>query len=1152
MHKRIIDTLFQGFLNIPVELISINVKCLEQVGDTSEGRTGESTLKLKGLTLAISFLILALIAVVLVTSPFSTITCKGETATGSSALEYTSLGNLPPTASFTYSPDIPMPLETITFDASASYDPDGWIVQYSWNFGDGNVTALANPKIIHYYPMDGNYTVELAVTDNSGSQGVASAVIQVRKVVFFRVVNIGTLTPLSNVIVSVYYNNGSGWSSAPVGPQGLEIKYDLITQPDLANTNGEKYRNPGFTASVLRCCASNIGFDISPSTWEVFFKFQAGSDVAYWPNQTTRVYSYKDGAIEQHDYNPSHQAYWNPATSTYVIKANHISEDGVAPTQSHPIIVGIFCPPQPQKYYLTVKTAPPGITTIPGQGWYITGTNVALTAPTYVNVSPSMRYRFNYWDVDATPQGTGVNPITVGMNSNHTATAHYITQYYLTVSSPYDSPTPVSGWFDSGTGITASVTSPVAGPAGTRYVCTGWAGSGSVPASGSTSSVTFTINAPSSITWTWKTQYQVIFDQTGISSDFAGTVLTIDNSNYARSDLPTSPQFWWDQSSQHSFAFASPLVVNGGKQYVWSSTSGLSTLQGGTLTITTSGNVIGNYIVQNVVTFDQTGVGSDFGGTVVIIDQVSYTWAQLPISFSWGVGTTHSFSFQSPLVVNANAEQYVWTSTTGLSNQQSGSITVTTYGSIIGNYKTQYYLTVSSPYGTTGGQGWYDSGSSAYATVSPLTVPGASGVQYVFTSWSGDASGTTSPSNPITMNSAKTATATWKTQYYLTLATNPPGLPSPAGAGWYYAGTNATISTAAFVDIAPGSSRYRFNGWTTTDMAEITDPTRSPTTVLMDKVKTVTANYFLQYLITFSQSGVGPDFVNAVVKVDGTDLMRASLPYPFWWDNGTTHTFDFRSPLIVTANAKQYVWVSTSGLSTMQSGSVQVSQSGSITGQYKTQFYLTITSPYGVPTGAGWYDSNTSAYVGLGTGVVEYTNRTRRVFTSWGGDASGTNYAQSNPINMNGPKTATANWKTQYLLSVRTDPVGLVPQPTRDLTGDPDSLWRGWWYDASASVQLTAPSTSYWNTALYNFTIWKVYSDGSEVPGNPITVQMNQPHEAVACYKGEPPVGGISVPIIRSTSNVSALLARWMVVTFTLTSTAVATLVFILFKRKRK
>jgi hypothetical protein len=169
--------------------------------------------------------------------------------------------------------------------------------------------------------------------------------------------------------------------------------------------------------------------------------------------------------------------------------------------------VFVYSPPPPQTYYLTVETDPPGVTTISGEGWYNESESVLLTAPQYVNVSTGTRYIFSYWDVDGVSQGAGINPITVYMDANHTATAHYTLQYYLTVTSPYDSPTPTSGWFDDGASITASVTSPWSGSVGTRYVCTGWTGTGSVPASGVASSVTFTINAPSSITWNWKTQY---------------------------------------------------------------------------------------------------------------------------------------------------------------------------------------------------------------------------------------------------------------------------------------------------------------------------------------------------------------------------------------------------------------------------------------------------------------------------------------------------------------------------------------------------------------------------------------------------------------------------------------------------------------------
>ncbi|MGD0159157.1 MAG: Ig-like domain repeat protein [Candidatus Bathyarchaeia archaeon] len=168
------------------------------------------------------------------------------------------------------------------------------------------------------------------------------------------------------------------------------------------------------------------------------------------------------------------------------------------------------------------------------------------------------------------------------------------TQFYLTVASAHGSPSPPSGFFNSGMDITESVTSPVSGGTGTQYVCTGWTGSGSVPASGTGTSVPFAIASNSTITWTWKTQFEVTIGQQGVGSDFTGTVATVDGSNYTLDALPSI--FWWDNQSNHSFSFASPLTVNTSKQYTWNSTSGLSTLQNGTLTVTGPGSLTGNYV----------------------------------------------------------------------------------------------------------------------------------------------------------------------------------------------------------------------------------------------------------------------------------------------------------------------------------------------------------------------------------------------------------------------------------------------------------------------------------------------------------------------------------------------------------------------------
>jgi|GEM_PF-1609935 len=84
--------------------------------------------------------------------------------TGSMTKKIT-VGN-PPVPSFTAIPtsgSIPLHVD---FDASASYDPDGTIESYKWDFGDtkegtGQITS-------HVYRKTGVYTVTLYVTDNIG------------------------------------------------------------------------------------------------------------------------------------------------------------------------------------------------------------------------------------------------------------------------------------------------------------------------------------------------------------------------------------------------------------------------------------------------------------------------------------------------------------------------------------------------------------------------------------------------------------------------------------------------------------------------------------------------------------------------------------------------------------------------------------------------------------------------------------------------------------------------------------------------------------------------------------------------------------------------------------------------------------------------
>jgi PKD repeat protein len=78
--------------------------------------------------------------------------------------------NVPPVASFTYSCN----RFTCSFDASGSYDSDGSITSWAWNFGDGTTLVGAYQRIGHTYPATGMYTVTLIVTDNAFATSTAT------------------------------------------------------------------------------------------------------------------------------------------------------------------------------------------------------------------------------------------------------------------------------------------------------------------------------------------------------------------------------------------------------------------------------------------------------------------------------------------------------------------------------------------------------------------------------------------------------------------------------------------------------------------------------------------------------------------------------------------------------------------------------------------------------------------------------------------------------------------------------------------------------------------------------------------------------------------------------------------------------------------
>ena len=531
---------------------------------------------------------------------------------------------------------------------------------------------------------------------------------------------------------------------------------------------------------------------------------------------------------------------------------------------------------------------PPTFTVTPSSGTY-----AIVSSETLWKNHPYIALKYTngtYGHMSATPAGintwtvtppTGVSSIGVAgsdlCGNPGTATYSAPVQRSLTVASAHDSPSPTVGVhsYADGTSVTASVSSPVT-EGSLVWTCTGWTGTGSVPASGSAATVTFSITADSTITWTWSSapvEYTLTVNTVG-----SGSVNRNNTGPYHYGDvvqLTTVAAAGWSFQGWSGDLLGSTnpttLVIDGNKAVTATFTQDQYTL---TVTISGSGSVSklpneATYTWGTNVTLTATSaIGWSFAGwsgdalgasnpiTINMTGNKAVTAAftrntyalTINIAGSGNVNLNNTGPYYYGDVVQLTAVPVIGWSFDHWGGDLSGSANPTTL-LINGNKAVSatftqnvYTLTV-----TTTGSGSVNRNSTGpyhYGDVVELTAVPATG--WSFDHWSGDLSGSNNPKT-IIINGNKDVTATFmQNMYTLNITVVGSGSVNQNNTGPYHYGDAVELTAVA-------ATGWSFQGWSGDLLGSA-----NPATILMDGNKAVTATFIQNaYSLTVSIVGSG-------------------------------------------------------------------------------------------------------------------------------------------------------------------------------------------------------------------------------------------------------------------------------------------------------
>lgn len=391
----------------------------------------------------------------------------------------------------------------------------------------------------------------------------------------------------------------------------------------------------------------------------------------------------------------------------------------------------------------------------------------------------------------------------------------------------------------------------------------------------------------------------------------------------------------------------------------------------------------------------------------ITVDGTIYLSDELPISFDWEVGSTHSIIISDVVKQNANT-RFKFDSWKDLNTEVIRAVTIgEKTNEFVAIYKLQHYLKPVTEIGVAIGGGWQDQGSSATFELESDTVIDRQNenIRYVFDSWdSGDYKN--SPSNIIDVSEPITVNAFWNKEYKLDISTTVLDY-NIYGAGWHPAGRQVVLIAEEYLESDNKNEQYVFEKWVSKGPNPVIIPNAqsSTTSITVDQPYSIQALYTNSYKVnvwTPYSSGVGggyyPDGQIAEISIQQKEVVvdQNKVKKVFsGWDTGTAKRMDFSD--------------STDEYSGTQNLLLIVDRPLNVTAKWKTQYYLDVQSAEGKVKGSGWYDMGRLVPISVETASIPLGMWSKISFDGWHGDY--VSESTNGRVIISGPKTVIAEWK---------------------------------------------------------------------------------------------------------------------------------------------